>query len=62
MDRDGLVALVESYAHRNDASVDNNIVQFIEFTTKRIGRDLRGDLAAACHGGSTAPGRPRIPL
>ena len=41
MDRDGLVALVESYAHRSDASVDNNIVQFIEFATKRIGRDLR---------------------
>ena len=41
MDRDGLVALVESYAHRTDASVDNNIVQFIEFATQRIGRDLR---------------------
>jgi hypothetical protein len=41
MDRDGLVALVESYAHRSDASVDNNIAQFIEFATKRIGRDLR---------------------
>ncbi len=41
MDRDELVALVESYAHRNDASVDNNIVQFIGFTTQRLGRDLR---------------------
>ena len=41
MDRDALLALVESYAHRNDASVDNNIEQFIEFATKRIGRDLR---------------------
>ncbi len=41
MDRDELVALTESYAHRSDASVDNNIVQFIEFATKRIGRDLR---------------------
>lgn len=41
MDRDGLVSLVESYAHRSNASVDNNIEQFIEFATKRIGRDLR---------------------
>lgn len=41
MDRDGLVSLVESYSHRTDASVDNNIVQFIDFATKRIGRDLR---------------------
>lgn len=41
MDRDALVTLIESYAHRNDSSVDNNIVQFIDFTTQRIGRDLR---------------------
>ena len=41
MDRDELVALIVSYAHRSDASVDNNIVQFIDFATKRIGRDLR---------------------
>ena len=41
MDRDGLVSLIESYAHRSDASVDSNIVSFIDFTTKRLGRDLR---------------------
>lgn len=41
MDRDELVTLIESYAHRNDGSVDNNIVSFIDFTTKRLGRDLR---------------------
>ncbi len=41
MDRDGLVSLIESYGHRSNASVDNNIEQFIEFATKRIGRDLR---------------------
>ena len=46
MDRDGLVSLVESYAHRNNASVDNNIEQFIEFATKRIGRDLRSQFNA----------------
>ncbi len=41
MDRDALVSLIESYAHRSDASVDSNIVTFIDFTTKRLGRDLR---------------------
>ena len=41
MDRDALVALIESYAHRPNSSVDNNIEQFIAFTTQRLGRDLR---------------------
>lgn len=36
-----LVTLVESYAHRSDASLDSNIGTFINFATKRIGRDLR---------------------
>lgn len=41
MNRGELITLIESYAHRNNASVDNNIAQFIDFTTQRIGRDLR---------------------
>ncbi len=40
-DKADLVTLVESYIHRADSSVDNNIGNWIDFATARIGRDLR---------------------
>ena len=40
-DKSDLVTLVESYIHRADATVDNNIGTWINFATARIGRDLR---------------------
>ena len=40
-DKSDLVALVESYMHRADATLDNNIGTWIDFATARIGRDLR---------------------
>ena len=40
-DKADLVTLVESYIHRADSTVDNNIGQWIDFATARIGRDLR---------------------
>jgi len=40
-DKAGLVSLVESYIHRADSTVDDNIGLWIDFATARIGRDLR---------------------
>ena len=40
-DKSDLVTLVESYMHRSDATMDNNIGAWIDFATSRIGRDLR---------------------
>jgi hypothetical protein len=40
-DKSDLVTLVESYIHRANSSVDDNIGAWIDFATKRIGRDLR---------------------
>ena len=40
-DKSDLVTLVESYMHRADSTLDNNIGTWINFATSRIGRDLR---------------------
>ncbi len=40
-DRSDLITLVESYLHRADSTLDDNIGSWIDFATKRIGRDLR---------------------
>lgn len=40
-DKSDLITLVESYLHRSDSTLDNNIASWIDFATKRIGRDLR---------------------
>ena len=40
-DKADLVTLVESYIHRANSTVDDNIGTWIDFATARIGRDLR---------------------